>query len=39
MLVLAWAFVAFTALLFAGLLWLWWQNNHDEARHQKTGRD
>jgi hypothetical protein len=38
MLVLSWAFGAFTALLFVGLLRLWWENNHDEAQHKKTRR-
>jgi hypothetical protein len=32
MLVLAYAFVTFTALLCVGLLWLWWENSRDEPR-------
>ena len=29
-LMLAWAFVGFTALLCVGVMWLWWQERHTE---------
>jgi hypothetical protein len=38
-LIMAYCFVAFTAIMVAGLLFLGWQHLRDEARHEKERKE
>jgi cytochrome b subunit of formate dehydrogenase len=38
-LIMAYCFVAFTAIMVAGLLFLGWQHHRDEARHEEERKE
>jgi Flp pilus assembly protein TadB len=38
-LIMAYCFVAFTAIMVAALLFLGWQHHRDEARHEKERKE